>query len=544
MRGAATRPALSLVALALALTLLNAAKPLTIDDVSYWLHARQIAVHPLDPFGGRIIFDGVAMRMLHNIAPPGLPIWLAGAMRLLGDEPLALKLSLLPIAALLAAATWWLLRRFAPRHALLLTWVALLSPGVLPGFNLMLDVPALALIAASVALLVAAVDRGAWPLALAAGLAGVLAIETKWTGLSAPLVMLAYAATQRRLAVGVVAASLALGGFALAEALVAWRYGECQFLLGLAGHHGGTQLARLPGLLLDLPIQIGGTAPALAPLAVAALGGGRRAVLLAAAAGLLVLALVALAPSWSPPVRVGVPPMALELPHALAFALLGLLPLLALPVALRRACRRARSDRELAFLLLWAVIEIGSYLAITPFSATRRVLGSDLALLLLLARMLPEGRLPAAPAVAAAAIALALATWTVDRHDARSAERAVREAVSWIDGQGAAGGRRWALGSWGFHYYAARAGLAIVASGEARLEPGDWLIVSEDSAVGTAVALDPAAVSRVAGWAAGSAWPIATMITYYAGLAPLAHADGRTAVTIYRVVKATVPGSR
>src|SRR5579883_780248 len=49
-------PRLRLLLLALAYTLLNAIKPLHIDDAAYYRYAAQAAKHPLDPYGFEIFW--------------------------------------------------------------------------------------------------------------------------------------------------------------------------------------------------------------------------------------------------------------------------------------------------------------------------------------------------------------------------------------------------------------------------------------------------------------------------------------------------------
>ena len=131
-----------LAGLALAWTLLNAVKPLTVDDCAYCYFARHIAAAPLDPYG--FTYAG-CKPALHTMAPPLLPYWWAAALRLFGERPFLWKLALLPFCLLLLVALHELLRRFA--HGLELPLLVFLagSPVFLPAWNLMLDLPALAL---------------------------------------------------------------------------------------------------------------------------------------------------------------------------------------------------------------------------------------------------------------------------------------------------------------------------------------------------------------------------------------------------------------
>src|SRR5437870_2421714 len=80
---------------ALALTLLNAGKPLHMDDEACITYARQFAEHPLNPydFVHGTPHSGPANQVL---MPPVVPYWLGLGARLLGDDPFLWKLWLLP----------------------------------------------------------------------------------------------------------------------------------------------------------------------------------------------------------------------------------------------------------------------------------------------------------------------------------------------------------------------------------------------------------------------------------------------------------------
>src|SRR6185369_7902418 len=187
-RSAAVRHVL---AAALALTVLNALKPPTIDDPSYLRHIQQTAHHPLDPYGGEMFFLEIPGPAVHNVAPPVFVYWMALGARITGDRPQFLKLWVLPFALLLLGATYDLLRRFARGLERAGLWLLALSPAILPSLNLMLDVPALALSLAAIASFLRAADRGSPRLALAAGAIAGLAIQTKYTGFTVGLVLLA-----------------------------------------------------------------------------------------------------------------------------------------------------------------------------------------------------------------------------------------------------------------------------------------------------------------------------------------------------------------
>jgi hypothetical protein len=184
---------LPLLVLAVLLTFLNALKPLHIDDTAYYHYASHIAAHPLDPYGFDLHWYDFPLPANHVLAPPLVPYWWALGLHLFSDQPLLWKLWLFPFSLLLVLALHRLLRRFARGLELPLLVMAVLSPTVLPSFNLMLDVPALALGLTAVVLFIRAADRQSWRLAVTAGLIAGLAMETKYTALLVPGVMLLYA---------------------------------------------------------------------------------------------------------------------------------------------------------------------------------------------------------------------------------------------------------------------------------------------------------------------------------------------------------------
>ena len=147
---------------AVAMTLLNAVKPVVVDDTAYLLFARHIADQPLDPYGFELFWYRHPQPAMEVLAPPVVPYWLAAGIALFGEQLFWLKLWLLPFPLAFCFAARFLLRRFArgtERAGLVLI---ALSPAVLPLVNFMLDVPAVALGLASVAVFVRGCDRKSW----------------------------------------------------------------------------------------------------------------------------------------------------------------------------------------------------------------------------------------------------------------------------------------------------------------------------------------------------------------------------------------------
>ncbi len=132
------------VLLAAALIAADAVKPPLIDDTAYLALARQIAHHPLDPYGFEQFWYSEPEPANHVLAPPVLPYWLALGIRIVGEQPWLLKVWLFPIALLFVFAMRALLKRFARSMAEPMLVLAVFSPAVLPALNLMIDLPSIA----------------------------------------------------------------------------------------------------------------------------------------------------------------------------------------------------------------------------------------------------------------------------------------------------------------------------------------------------------------------------------------------------------------
>jgi hypothetical protein len=173
-------PTLQLFALALALTIAAGLKPILWDDEVYFQFARFIAGHPLDPYRAPIWVAGHTGDGLHVLAPPFLLYWWAGAIALIGNDPSATAVALIPFAVIYVWSFHSLASRFAPALAMPLTVMASLSPWPLVTISYMLDFPAMALELAALALFVQGTETRSRSLVLAAGVSAGLAMETKY----------------------------------------------------------------------------------------------------------------------------------------------------------------------------------------------------------------------------------------------------------------------------------------------------------------------------------------------------------------------------
>jgi hypothetical protein len=160
-------------------------KPVHIDDTVVLHVAANILRDPLRPFAGEFFWLEEPQPLAKvTTNPPLVSYWLAPWIALAGYREWVLHLSFAPFVALLM----WGMHRLATRWlgAEWAWWAVgwlMLSPAVLPGMNLMRDVPALALLVGGLACWVEGVERrGARWLAAGALLVGLAGLA-KYTAL-------------------------------------------------------------------------------------------------------------------------------------------------------------------------------------------------------------------------------------------------------------------------------------------------------------------------------------------------------------------------
>lgn len=548
-------PWIALALVAALITGFNAVKPLTVDDAAYYSFARQIAEHPLDPYGFEMLWYQQWEPANRVLAPPVLPCWWSLAIRLFGDSVVLWKLWLLPFAVTFVFALYALFRRFAPGIEGPLTAMTALSPAVLPGFNLMLDVPALALALAGLALFLRACDAGSFARALAAGAILGLAAQTKYTAVVALALTVIYAALSRRLACA--AAALALAGlvFISWELFTASRYGESHFLANLGQSHVVFRLSP-GGQALALLAIVGGVLPAVGLLCFVALGAGRGVIWTLAVA--VALGYGALA--WLPGELADAGRLADRF-----FSACGLVTVAAVVAVACRLWRHGRAAKDSArldiqrddtFLVLWLVLEVVAYFALSPFPAVRRVIALSVIPTLLAGRLavrrgLDPRRLRLVRGVAAFGCALGLLYAAIDFADALTLKAGAEEAAARVRGQEPSA-TIWFAGHWGFQFYGERAGMRPVAPGRAGdpsasvLHAGDWLVMPDHRVHQQRLALDAADVepSGLPPAEIPAVFPLRTLESYYVGTRPLQRTERglpRLLVQLLRVRRTFTP---
>ena len=547
-QGAPNAGIVNAVVVASVLTFLNALKPLHIDDVIWFYFAGHIANHPGAPFAFTIPWSQISQPAMNVMAPPVVPYWWAGAMKLFGDHPFLWKASLLPINLALAFSVRSLANRFAPSIASAMVWLTLISPTILPSENLMLDVPCLSLTLSGLAVYLDACDRDSWRRAVIASLLFGLALLTKWsafTGIGVFVVATLLFARSRRWLLG---APLALALFVAWEVFIRVSAGESHFL-----HHNRVDnpLHSPARMVVPLWMILGGVAPVASLLAAVGLAWRPRTVIVLMGVFAAGFGVVALLPSgtvanatvnqtWRP--RVDTP----------VFLLFGAIICGTILALVWREWRdppdptpSARSDvqgrRIPLFLLAWVVIELGGYFALSPFPAVRRVLGLTVALTFLAAHaaVRVDGRRWIVWAIASFGVGLGLLYFTVDFAEALAGKRAAEQAGAWIRAR-AVDRPIWFSGPYGFELYATRDGMKPVFPGHSLLRAGDWLAIntrSADPVEGqTRYPIDQTKLKLEQRLDIQDPIPLTTVICYYLGRRSLEHQSGpRFSVLIYRV---------
>jgi hypothetical protein len=528
-----------LLALALLVTLLNGFKPITSDDNCYYFRAEKMAQHPLDPYGGEsLVWE----------SPPLLPAWLAVGMRVLGDGDYVLKCWLLPFALILVLSLDALLRRFAGGLQRPLLAMIVLGPLVLTSFALMLDIPALALLLAAVAIFLSAVERKSLGRALLAGLVAGLAMQTKYTGVTACGAILAYGILTRQGKLTGAALGLAASVFIAWEAAVQGRYGTSQFLQAWVWKAPGLPPPSSKGMMLLSLVTIAGCmAPGVIPLGLIARRLGPRILVAAMAAIVAIYAALVLVPnSWMDAMseHLGLGRFGL---HYLTVDWLGI-PFwgIALGVLWRQYIRRWPTlDVAQRFLLLWLAVEILFYFPLSPFPAVRRLLGIVTVLILLLGQTVAR-QIAGQPdrrrwvyAAAALNVAVGLALFFVDLEERWAVKTAVRQADAVVQSHGRTG-TVWYAGFAGQWYDAHRAGMTRLVPDRSCLRSGDWLVLFRDLIIYEAIDVDPQKVKRVAIMDGGDWLPLSTKLM--GGKHPIQHRYAPQIVTtVYQVTADFVP---
>jgi 4-amino-4-deoxy-L-arabinose transferase-like glycosyltransferase len=456
----------------------------SIDAPVFVAVAEQIAAHPLDPYGFEMVWDPTSPHVFEfNHNPPLLSYWLAPVVALLGPQEWALHLAVLPFPLVAALSFLGIARRLASAGAAPVALLVSTPAFLLLATTLMLDVPVLALMLASVYALLRANDAGGAGWECAAGFAAGAAALTKYVGMSALPLLAAGLVLLPARTPATPARWLRVAGIPVAILAVwgAWTHA----LYGSVHFGGGVSLVVAKGLsanelwnqTLSLPVYYGAALgfPILLWVARLARGAGTELAVAGLVAGALVMVLVL--PEGRPIRRAS-----LDLEEAVLGAIAIAGAVVAWGGAGWRALRSgAAADR---FLLAWLTgLLVFSALVNWHVNAADALLAAPPLLLLVYRHGLrPSPRAGAAWAAALLAVALVLTAADVrQRNVYREVAREIAQEI------GDAPGRRWLIGQWGFQHYLVREGFEPIRPpqyhgrfGLSELAGGDWVATARN----------------------------------------------------------------
>jgi hypothetical protein len=466
-------------------------KPVHIDDTVVLHVAENILRDPLRPFAGEFFWLETPQPLAKvTTNPPLVSYWLAPWIALTGYREWVLHVSFAPFIALLM----WGMHRLATRWlgAAWAWWAVgwlMFSPAVLPGMNLMRDVPALALLVGGLACWVEGLERQQARWLIAGALLGGLAGLAKYTALIwLPLVALYTVQRQAYGALGwLLLALLPIAGW---SALNLWADGAVHLLYLWQERRGSAPWAAkfLPGVvglgastllwvgvgqrLRDALGQGWWWKGALLALAAAGVVGWYHLQfagqpmylqsLLWLVAGVIVLGL-AVGVGWfkdSPP-SIRFPPLR-EGNRAGENAV---------PPASRGNLKEGVSTSQhiTLFLRLWLLIALAAAVWGVPFQAMRHLLYALPPLILILTPWVGRN----APLLVAQGV-LCLAVIAADYDYAVCYQRGAAAYAERFSGE-----RVWYAGSWGWMFYAERHGFRKLLPDGAGLQRGDIIIIPE-----------------------------------------------------------------
>jgi hypothetical protein len=551
---------LALFGLAALFTFLNCLKPLHVDDACYYSYAAHIAEHPLDPYGFEINWNQWPASANQVLAPPVFLYWWALGISLLGQDPLLWKLWMLPIALLLAYSLRQLFQRFAPGVQTPLLWLTMMSPALLPSFNLMLDVPVLALGLFSLTVFFRACEEDSIFRVSLAGLLAGLAMQTKYNALLAPPVMVLYGMVQRKARWGLCAACLAGFVFIAWEGYVAVRYGQSHFLVNLRTA-SATHWNKYWLLCRGLVNQAGGLGAPITLLALTAIGISRARIIATALAVVIGYVLIACVPETMVTLiaKPGSANPIITL-NQVSYGVFGCFLIGTVVMVIGRLRRgQGRGDASLPwggrrpdrFLMLWLFVELVGYFLISPFPAARRLQDLMVVITLIVGRLAAQTcrsrqRRTLVHAVTVFGIALGLLYYAVDLCEAYAPKRAMAAAQRHVRVQAPeAGPTIWYTGHWGFQFYAEQAGMRSLLPDQSLLHRGDWLVIPDGRFSQQHFQADSAPLEFAATIDIDDCVPWRSVMCFYLGCVPLEHHEGpRASVTIFRVTSDFVPVTR
>ena len=465
-KSARLSPTTTVLGVGLLLGLIHLNKPVHIDDTLYLTIARRILEQPLDPYGGQIVWQQILEPTYRvSISPPLLSYYFAAIMAFCGESVIALHAAMIPWILLAAWALEQLGQRWSGRGTLGALLV-LCAPVFAVGINLMLDVPMLACVVASIELFWRGLHRhDRLRELLVAGLLAAVAVLIKYPAVALIPIMLVVAWQARRPA-ALLAPLLPTLAFIGWQALSRQLYGASQVGEGM----GFLQQFRFDvfRLVLERALTMFALLAMTFPFWIAVIartGVHRWSVLAGTVAATVALGLFAYYPQREPVVSI-------------VFLLAVFVGAASVTAIVRIGWARADEPGGLdprPLLLLWALGFSAVAVLFAPFVAVRSLLPVCPPLVFLFLRSQRDGsrsRIGGPIALVVSIVLTGLLAWTDYRWAAcyPSAVKQIRAEL------GAQDQPIYFLGHWGWQYYAERAGF-LAWDARTRQAPVDALII-------------------------------------------------------------------
>jgi hypothetical protein len=526
---------------------MNVGKPLTVDDAPHLMHAIHIATHPMTLFTYEYTLSYWPEFGLSVSAPPVASGYLALGVKLLGDDPVLMKIWVTPWVFLLAWMSMRLMKPWAGRWALAGVGGMLLGPIFLPAMNLMLDIPSVALAVTGVTLMRDHLSRGSeakgisWCLVLGLA-AGAMAPLAKYPGGSGPMMMVLMCVLYGRWMLAGVVAVVTAGLFAGWELFIysIYQHSHVGFQFGVS-----PSSSKLWFLVMGVLVLTANGAPMF--LAMAGMGAGvkRGVAVMLGAVGLGAFLMLAVT---------DVPLWVYIILTVVGWGFTGWCAV-RMVKGVREASKSGgwlgSEDAKVdVFLVGWLVLEVLLELVITPFPAYRRLMGMLLVGGFLLARAGYRMRREPDPALTAMVVAGSLVAsllfWYADRAYAAAAPEALMAFKEFTENPPAeivaqrkaagdsspAGGKAYVFGRWTVSYYAPRMGLKELVLDETVLEPGDRVMMVISGMYVPGTALEPGAFRLDARLNLATEAPVDPTPSY-SGYRGMTHATGLGAQFVF-----------
>lgn len=523
---------------ALVMNLSNLFEPLAVDDVCHQYYAEQVAKAPLQPFEFDLVWHQKPVPAWDVMVAPVNSYYWAPAVLLFGGadggSTIGWKAWYLPVHFLFCWSLLLLLRRVVPAHANWLLAMLALGPAVLPGVNLMLEVPMLSLAFSGLVLLLRACDRRSLGTALLAGVLWGLAFQTKYSamGFFGPWLLVAVLHGRwREFAVGFAAAAATALGI---EGLVSLSHGGGSYFmrqLELTQHRDWWHNIR------GMFTQVGMLAAPAAFLGLCALRAPLLLRLLSAVLFLAALVVVAEVPDAD---ERSLADGALD---SIAYALVSLATWATIAwvvvVLLRRVVRHQGTFRGRGLgrwrpshlwslgLACWIPGEVASSFVVSPFPAARRSMLVVLAFTFAVGWLAMHRRRLAGcvRGVAVLSVVLGCCYQGIDLLEGRAVTNVARDAVAAVRAR-EPNATIYFSGGWAFEFYAPRAGMKPFLRGTVEAKVGDYVVLgsidgSEKPWFDMDSPLWQERVEFVATIDGADAVPLSTQFHYYSGRRPL-----------------------